>query len=55
MHYFSPQACSKHRCQLKGNETDHKKIAQEILKAATIAVTPEIARNQFRHRQIRIE
>jgi transposase len=44
----------KNHCQLKGNETEEE-FADTILKAAIIAVTLEIARNQFRHCQIRVE
>jgi hypothetical protein len=38
---------------VKGNEDDGV-LSAAITRAATIAVTPEIAKNQFRHCKIRL-
>jgi hypothetical protein len=39
--------------ELEGNETDEE-FAKAIIKVAMMAVTPEIARNQFKHCHIRV-
>lgn len=44
----------KNHCQLNGDETEEE-FADAILKAATITVTADIAKNQFRHCQTRVD
>jgi hypothetical protein len=39
--------------KLEGAETDEE-FAEAIIKVAVLAVTPEIARNQFKHCHIRV-